>query len=64
MPFGSQNVPGLLQPTMYVILSSVKWQFVLFYQENIIIFSKTSEQHIDLVPEVLLLLCNAGAILS
>lgn len=47
---------------MDVILSSVKWQFDLVYQDDNVIFSTVCEHHIDHVGNGLTLLKNAGVI--
>lgn len=41
---------------MDVILSGVKWQFALVYIDDIIVSSRTPNQHIDLVRQILTLL--------
>lgn len=46
MSFGLQNTPETFQRTIDDILSSVKCQFYLEYQDDIVIFSKVPEQHI------------------
>lgn len=54
-----RDAHSTLERAIDVILSSVKWQFALFYLDNIATFSKSSEQHIDNVLKVLILLKKA-----
>lgn len=49
---------------MNVILSSVEWHFVIVYLHDIVVFSKTLQQHFGHVRKVVLLLHSAGAILK
>lgn len=46
------------QRTIKVIFSAVKWQFGLFYLDNIVVFSKSLDEHTKLVYNVLTLLCD------
>lgn len=47
MQFGLCNVPSTFQHTIDVIMSSTKWKFAIACPNNIIVFSKTPQQHID-----------------
>lgn len=49
---------------MDVILFSIRWQFVFVYVDDIVIFSKTQEMHIELVRKFLLLLNIKSAALK
>lgn len=60
MPFGLKNAPATFQRVMNIILSSVHWQFALVYLDDVIVFSKTLDEHFDHVRTVLRLLRNAG----
>lgn len=53
MLFGLCNTSGTFQRPMNVILSSVKWPFDLVFLDNIVIFSKTTERHMEPVQNVL-----------
>lgn len=46
MLFGLKNEPGTLQSAMEVILSKAQWQFVVVYVDDIMIFSKSLDEHI------------------
>lgn len=60
MPFGIRNAPGSFQRTVEVILVTVKGQFQLVYLEDTVIFSHTTEEHIQHIREVLTLLKNTA----
>lgn len=49
---------------MDVILASVRWQFALGYLEDIAVFSKSPQDHIEQMRSVLKLLYKAGGTLS
>lgn len=55
MPFGLRNAPGTYQRTTDVIFAMEKWQFALVYLDDILIFSKTTKEHIRYITEVLTL---------
>src|SRR2546430_14820108 len=52
MPFGLRNAPGTFQRLMNYILQDYLGQFVCIYLDDIIIYSKTFEQHIDHITQV------------
>ena len=60
MPFGLKNAPGTFQRAADIILASVKWQFALVYLDDIIVYSKSIEEHLDHLASVLKLLQRAG----
>ncbi len=45
MPFGLKNAPSTFRRAIDMILATVKWQFAIVYLDDIIIFSRTSEEH-------------------
>ena len=53
MPFGLTNAPATFQRALDVILNRFKWKTCLVYIDDIIIFSKTVDEHIDHVDEIL-----------
>lgn len=64
MPFGLRNTPATFQRNMGIILSSVMWQFALIYLNDIAVFSKTPEDHIEHTGKVLTLLRDFGVTLK
>ena len=63
LPFGLRNAPATFQRAMDIILSRVRWKYVLVYLDDIIIFSRGVEQHLRHLESVLKLLEAAGATL-
>lgn len=47
MPFGLRNAPASFQRSMDIIMSSVRFKCVMIYVEDIIIFSKNADEHLD-----------------
>ena len=60
MPFGLTNAPATFQRFMDDVLKSVIKKFALVYLDDVIIYSKTLEQHIVHIEKVLDLLRKAG----
>lgn len=60
VPFGLKNAPSTFQRSIDMILSSVKWKHVIFYLEDIIVFSRNVEEHLQHLQTVLGMLQNAG----
>ncbi len=52
MPFGLTNAPATFQRFMDATLAGLKWQCLLVYLDDIIIFSPTFEQHMIDLREV------------
>lgn len=46
MPFGLERAPGTFKRTINVLLMEGKWQFALFYLDNIVNFSRAPEKPI------------------
>jgi len=63
MPFGLTNAPATFEQALDIILSVVKWQSCLIYLDDVIVYSKTENEHIGDVHHVLRLLCEAGVTL-
>ena len=61
MPFGLTNAPAAFQRCMDTILGSLKNICCLVYLDDIIIYSKDNETHLQDVEKVLGLLMKAGA---
>jgi len=60
MPFGLRNAPLTFQRALDIILSGVRWRICLVYIDDVIVFSKNHEEHIEHLDEVLTLLQEAG----
>ncbi len=46
MPFGLTNAPATWQRTMDLVLAGLKWHICLVYLDDIIVFSKTVDEHL------------------
>ena len=64
MPFGLRNGPSIFQRVMQGILSPYLWLFCLVYIDDIVIYSKSYEEHIRHLDLVLGAIENAGITLS
>jgi len=64
MPFGLTNTPATFQRALEIILSGFKWQSCLGHLDDIIVYSKTQEEHVQHLDEVLGLLRAAGVTLK
>ena len=60
MPFGLSNAPATFQRLMEHVLSGLHWSICLVYLDDIIVFGKSVEEHLDQLREVLTRLQNAG----
>eukprot|EP00171_Calliarthron_tuberculosum_P022928 IDg22928t1 len=60
MPFGLTNAPATFQRALDMILAGYKWRSCLVYLDDVIIFSKSVEEHITHLDEVLTALGRAG----
>ena len=64
LPFGLCNAPATFQRAIDMILAGVKWQYALVYLDDIIVFSRTAEEHISHLDKVFTLLSEAGVTLK
>ena len=64
MPFGFCNAPATFQRTVNILLSGYRWKTCLVYLDDVIIFSKSIEEHLKHVDEVLEILRQAGMALK
>ena len=64
MPFGLTNAPASFQRALDFILTQFKWKSCLVYLDDVIIYSKTIEEHIRHVDEILSSLAQAGVTLK
>ena len=60
MPFGLTNAPATFQRAIDMVLGQYRWKTCLVYLDDIIVFSRTAEEHIRHVEEVLTTLQDAG----
>ena len=64
LPFGLHNGPSIFQRVMQGILAPYLWIFCLVYIDDIVIYSKSYEEHIDHLDKVLEAIEKAGLTLS
>ena len=64
MPFGLRNGPSIFQRVMQGILAPYLWIFCLVYIDDIVVFSKSYEEHIHHLDKVLEAIEQAGITLS
>lgn len=64
LPFGVANGPGGFQKRINRVLALFIDKFVIVYIDDILIFSRTLEEHIDHLKQVLTALSNANLILN
>lgn len=64
MPFGLSTAPASFQRALDMILTQFKWKTCLVYLDDVIIFSKSVEEHIQHVDEILSALKEAGVTLK
>ncbi|HVH95668.1 MAG TPA: reverse transcriptase family protein, partial [Bacillus sp. (in: firmicutes)] len=60
MPFGLCNAPATFQRLMNNVLGDILWKYALDYIDDITIYSKTWEDHVEHIKEVLSRLRSAG----
>ena len=60
MPFGLCNAPATFQRTLDILLAGLRWKACLVYLDDVIIFSKTFDEHVEHVQDVLNILQRAG----
>ena len=60
MPFGLCNAPATFQQLMENLLNGLQWRTCLVYLDDIIVYSKTFDEHLDRLREVFDLLGEAG----
>ncbi len=52
LPFGLKNAPAVFQRTMDAVLAGVKWVNCLVYIDDVLIYSKSFEEHLKAIEEV------------
>jgi hypothetical protein len=60
MPFGLCNAPSTFERLMEQVLAGLQWQICLIYLDDVIIFSKSCEEHLARLDEILGKLGDAG----
>ena len=60
MPQGLKNAPSSFQRIMYDLLVNTRWDFCIVYIDDILIFSRTFEEHLAHLNEILSVLSNAN----
>ena len=60
MPFGLNNAASTFQRTMEMTLQGLQWIICLIYIDDIIVFGKSFEEHMDRIEEVLERIKAAG----
>lgn len=60
MPFGLRNAPATFQRALDIVLSGVRWQTCLVYLDDVVVFSRSYEEHVDHVDHIPSLLAEAG----
>ena len=64
MPFGLRNGPSIFQHIMQGVLSPFLWLFTLVYIDDIVVFSRSLEDHLIHLDKVLNAISMAGITLS
>ena len=60
MSFGLTNAPGTFQRLMELVLKGLDWRSILVYLDDILIFTPTFEEHLEVLEEVFRCLRKAG----
>jgi Reverse transcriptase (RNA-dependent DNA polymerase) len=64
MPFGLRNAPATFQRFVDITLAGLIWKICLVYLDDIIVFSKSNEKHLEHLDAVLNRLFRAGLSLN
>ena len=64
MPFGLMNVGAMFQRAMDIAFSKEKDKFVVIYLDDIIVYSKTDEKHLQHLERVFLKCIKFGVSLN
>lgn len=64
VPFGLKNAPSFFQAAIDAILGSMRWDFVLAYIDDVIIYSNTFEDHLRHLDAVLMAVKDVGMTLD
>lgn len=64
MPFGLSTAPATFQRLMHIVLKNENWEKCLIYLDDILIFGRSVEEHLERVKAVLQRIREAGLKLS
>src|ERR1700679_2434936 len=64
MPFGYKNGPSIFQRIMQNVLAPFLWIFALVYIDDIVIFSKSFDEHLDHLDQVFKAVAETGITLA
>jgi hypothetical protein len=64
LPFGFRNGPAVLQRVMQNVLAPFLWIFALVYIDDIVVFSKSFEEHLSHLDSVFGAIAESGLTLS
>ena len=64
MPFGLCNAPASFQRLMDRVLGRLKWQYCLVYLDDVLVYSRTFDDHLVRLEAVLSAIANAGLTLN
>lgn len=64
VPFELNNAPGMFQCAMSILLKKVKSQFALVYLDDVVIFSRTLDEHKEHAQQALMLSNDEGVTLN
>ncbi len=64
MPFGLRNGPSIFQRVMQTVLAPYLWIFTLVYIDDIVVYSKTFDEHVQHLDQVLNAIIEGGVTLS
>ena len=60
MPFGLTNAPATFQRMMDLVLAGIKWQHCLVYLDDVLVFSRSFDEHLEHLVSVFDRLRKAG----
>ena len=64
LPQGLKSSPAIFSHLLDIVLSGLKWHFVLVYIDDVIIFSKSFNEHLDHLDKIFKRLSKANLMLS
>lgn len=64
MPFGAKGAPACFQRMMDLVLGAAKWAYAIVYIDDIIVYSRSFDDHLQHLATVLDNIINAGLTIS